>query len=217
MFERSKTALAGTLLLFGCGGGGAAQKALDHALQSLRDGDLRAAEASAERAAARGGPEYAALRDFLHGNVAFVRCVEAGRQASTPAAEPFAWDVALLYGRKARDFWQRAAVSRADWPAARRNVERALLKLEELERKKADAEDRRRRASDPQPRPRPLPKPRQPDPDPEQGPPDGPQLKELGPEQVLQLLEKLAQKEREKLALRRSQRKAGTAGVEKDW
>jgi len=189
-----------------------AERLFNRALAALRAGDLTDAEAAAERAAARGTAEIAALADFLRGNAAFARCRMAERQAATAAAEPFAFDVAITYAQKAGRLWQLAAMTRADWPAARRNVERALLKEEELKRKKADREEQQRRKANPRPRPKPTPAP-----DAEQDPAVDPQSKELDPDAVLRLLEKLAEKEKEKRALRRSHREARMTGVERDW
>jgi hypothetical protein len=194
------------------GDGAPAERLFNRALAALRAGDLTDAESAAERAAARGTPEIAALADFLRGNAAFARCRMAERQATTAAAEPFAFDVAITYAQKAGRLWQLAAMTRADWPAARRNVERALLKEEELKRKKADREEQQRRKTNPPPRPKPRPAP-----DAEQDPAVDPQLKELDPAAVLRLLEKLAEKEKEKRALRRSHREARMTGVERDW
>ena len=199
-----------TVLLFlcGCGGYGAGGEAYARARTALLEGNLSGAEGAAERAAAIGGPEIAALCDFLRGNAAFARCETAERQAGSAAAEPFALDVAIAYGEKARRLWQRAAMSRDDWPEARRNVERARKKLRELRRKKEEREP-------PKPKP-PRPRPRPPER--EAGDPEvDPQRKELTPEQVRRLLERLAEKEREKLALRRERRAARSADVERDW
>ena len=79
--------------------GDRASAALLHnkALAALRAGKLTDAEASAERAAAAGGPELLPFRDFLHGNTAFARCEHAELQASQPEAEPFAYDLAIAY------------------------------------------------------------------------------------------------------------------------
>jgi hypothetical protein len=202
------------LLLAGCGG---AADEFDRALASLRGGDLRGAEGRARRAAAEGGPEYEALADFVKGNVAFARCELADEQASTAEAEPFAFDVAINYGKAALANWSRAAATRDDWPAARRNAERALLKIAELEKKKAAARRKRKKADpDPQPQPRPVPPPK-PRPDPQEATQDQPQLKELTRDQVLALIQRLAEKENEKRAVRRDARRERTAGVERDW
>ncbi|MHC4959568.1 MAG: hypothetical protein ACYTGN_14475 [Planctomycetota bacterium] len=210
---RGRTA-ALILLVAGCGD---AAGEFDRALAALGAGDLRGAESLAQRAAARGGPAFEALHDFVRGNVAFARCELADKQASTAEAEPFAFDVAINYAKNARLNWSRAAATRDDWPAARRNVERALIKLEELARKKAAAERKRKKADpDPKPQPRPLPQ-KKPQPDPQEAPGDQPQLKELSREQVLALIRRLAEKESEKRAVRRDARKERTAGVERDW
>jgi len=206
--ERSTALIPLLLLVAGCA---ADSTAFDRTVAALREGDLRGANSAAQKFAeedpVRGG--------FLRGNIAFARCALAARQAALPEAEPFAYDVAINYCKSARDFWQRAAMSRPDWPAARRNVERALLALDELRRRKDEADQERRRERDPKPRPDPKPKP----------PPDGktdedptltPQLNELSPAEVLRLLETLARKEEEKRALRRARRKR-SFGVERDW
>jgi hypothetical protein len=216
---RSKAVALLALLLGGCGDSGAdadrsPERLFNRALAALRAGDLTAAEAAAESAAARGTPEIAALCDFLRGNAAFARCRMAERQASAAGAEPFALDVAITYARKARRLWQLAAMSRPDWPAARRNVERALLKEEELGRRKAERQKQPPRRTEAPPKPRPKPPAGR---DGESDAAVDPQLEELAPEEVLRLLDKLAQKEKEKRALRRSHRRARTAEVERDW
>ena len=114
-------------------------------------------------------------------------------------------------------------MGRADWPAARRNVERALLKLADLRKKKAQAEERQRRRSDPEPRPDPKKKPPLPEPEapPEKkeelAPDKKPGEKELSPAEVRGLIEALARKENEKITLRRSQQRKRAATVERDW
>ena len=206
------------LLLLLCSCGGAAADAYERALAALRNGELSNAEAFAEEAAALGDEEVVARAEFLRGNAAFARCWIAEVQATQPGAEPFAFDVAIAFADKARRLWQLAAMSRPDWPQARRNVERALLKLEELKNKKQAREDERKK-TDPQPQPRkkPTPTPTTPEDKRAEDAKDDPQLKELSPEEVVRLIEKLAQKEREKLGLRRAERKTRMAGVERDW
>jgi tetratricopeptide (TPR) repeat protein len=200
------------------GDGASAEIAYDRALAALRAGDLRDAEASAARALTRCGPELAPSVHFVGGNIAFARADLAEVQADTPEAEPFAWDVAILHAENARRSWQLALTERADradWPEARRNVERALLRAAELREKKAAAEKRRTRRNDPKPKPKPRP-PAEERPAPE---PDTAKAKggELSPEEVAKLLEKLAEKEREKEALRRAHRAAQSSDVERDW
>ena len=200
------------------------------ALAALRDDQPHIAAQKSQRAAASEDPDTAALARFLHGNAQFARCLIAEKQARAAEAEPFAFDVAIRFARGARESWETAAMTRDDWPAARRNVERALLKIEDLKRQKAQRkDDRRSESSDPQVNLKRQPTPGEPEKktaepsgasgtttkqDPEA---DNAVLSELSREQVLHLLEKLAQKEQEKRALRRKRRTAASTGAERDW
>src|SRR6185436_14262267 len=84
-----------------------------------------------------------ALCEFLQGNVAFSRSERSEFEVRELGADRAALDRAIAQAEAARDAWQRAAASRADWPAARRNVERAqqrLVALEELRKQTAQKE-----------------------------------------------------------------------------
>ncbi len=206
------------------GDGASAALFYDKALAALRSGALSEAESAAERAAARGGGEFGARRDFLLGNVAFLRCEKAEAVASGPEAEPFAWDAAIAHGEAARNHWQLAAASRLDWPEARRNVERARRKLEELAQKKLEAEKLRserdkKQPSQPNPLPEPPvpPKPEDPSETSEPAPVPEPQRVPLSADQLERLLDRLGEKEREKIRIRRAQRRSQKVDVEKDW
>jgi tetratricopeptide (TPR) repeat protein len=197
----------------------------NRALAALQAGALPEAAAAADEAAARGGPEFAALRDFVLGNVAFARAARAEALASLPDVPPTAFDPAIAQAEAARGAWLAAAASRPDWPEARRNVERALVKLEELRRKRQEAADRMR-SDRPKPRPRPRPEPPPPEPPAPREPervegrpepqPEPPRV-ELTPDQVRRLLETLERKEQEKVALRRARQRAREREVERDW
>jgi len=198
----------------------------DEALAALQAGELRAAEVAAEKAAARGGARFRALCDFVLGNTSFARCRRAALAARGPAAGPEAFDVAIAHARTAARHWQRAATRRPDWPAARRDAERALLELEDLDRRRDAAEkERRERARRAGARPDPLlvptPEAEAPGPDSPTEARPGPRpegvLTELAPEQVARLLGKLEEKEREKRRLRRTRERARRASVERDW
>jgi len=186
----------------------------DKALAALRAGDLAEAEASAERAAARGGARFEALRDFLRGNVAFAHMEAAEQEAKLPGAPPFILDFAIAQAKSAAELWTSAAASRDAWPEARRNVERALLRLAELERRKREGQAEPKKEPPPKPPEPAMPPPRGREPDPE--PRVEPQLEELSPEDLVRLFEKLEAKEREKLAVRRRQARE-RPGVERDW
>jgi len=197
------------------GDGASAELLYDEALASLRAGDFTHAESSADEAAARGGAVFAALRDFVRGNAAFARSALSEKQADGIEAEPFAFDVAIAQATAARDAWVRAAISRDDWPEARRNVERALLAIERLKVKKQAREDREKKSTE-APKPRPLPTPKA---DPKNGKETPAELQsaELPADEVRRLFDVLAAKEKEKLAARRTRRDAQPVDVEKDW
>ena len=110
---------------------------------------------------------------------------------------------------------------RGDWPKARRNCERALRKIRTLRLKKAEAEDKQRRRSDPNPKPRPNPRPPPVDPAPGKKIDEDPNAKiattRLSPTEVIKLMDRLAEKEREKLEVRRAERKRQATGAKRDW
>jgi len=206
---------AGVRLVLAPGEDASASLLYNRALAALRAGRYREAEAAAERAAARGGREVAALASFLRGNIAFAAAERAERQAGTAGAEPFALQIAIAYAKSARDHWIAAATSRADWPEARRNVARALQTIEDLVDRKREAE--KKKVPEPEPKPAPLPEPGAEREEVEPEPGKEPQIRELSPEQVLRLFERLEEKEREKVEVRRGHREERMAGVERDW
>lgn len=188
----------------------------DRALAALHVGSGREAEIAAERATVRGGDRFGELTEFLFGNSSYARCERSEARADLPEAEPFAYDVAILQAEKARIAWQTAAVRRGDWPAARRNVERALLKLEQLRRKKQEKVDEQKKKEKPDPPKNDPPEPEVEEEEVEQ-PALEPSLQELSPDQVQRLLEKLALKEREKRAMRQAERRERTSAGTRDW
>ncbi|MEW6741546.1 MAG: hypothetical protein AB1486_02210 [Planctomycetota bacterium] len=188
----------------------------NRALAGLRAGELVVAEFSAEKAVARGGARFVATRDFVLGSTDFARCDMAEAEAARTDAGPAALDLAISYAEAARDSWQRAAMSRADWPEARRNVERALLKLEELKKKRAEAIERKK-ARDEKKKIIDQAGTGETGNGSEQEQKVAPQEGALLSDQVLALLDKLAEKEKEKLELRRAQRQARATAVEEDW
>ncbi len=219
------------------GDGASPELLFNHALAALRAEHLTEAEAAAEKAAARGGPEFAGLSDFIAGSTAFARCLKAEYGADMPEAGPSEMDTAIAYADSARKSWERAATSRTDWPEARRNAERAQRKLELLRMKKSEADKKRgpdKKLGQKQVNPRPVPT--QPDPNtPREDksdlmkPPtpkgDGSrndakteaQTTALSPIQVKSLLERLEAKEKQKVVLRRAERDARATSTERDW
>ncbi len=196
-------------LLLGCGD----TTNTDHtAFRAIDAGDLHLAETLL-------GDDDAAI--FLRGNIAFHHAVQAERQANTSAAEPFAFDVAIRYAESARDHWIDAAMTRDAWPAASRNIERALAMIADLERKKEEAVQKQRKESQPEPDPKQAPAPEAP---PKKTPdktqkeaPIKTTMTTLSVDDVQKLLQQISIKDREKREMRQREQKAAASSVERDW
>ncbi|MHC5062722.1 MAG: hypothetical protein ACYTG5_01965 [Planctomycetota bacterium] len=191
----------------------------NRALCALRMRRMVEAEYSAEKAAARGGPDFAALCNFLRGNAEYLRCQTAEAEALLVEADPTAYDRALGHARSSLEHWTLAASSRSDWPEARRNAERALLKLEQLvaKREEALANQKKKQATPPQPELEPPEDPTDPEESEEQAPELQLEADPLSLAEVADMLQRLAAKEKEKRDLRRARRQTGAFKVKKDW
>lgn len=203
-----------------CGDAAPAELLHARALAALGAGSPLEAEVALEKAIARGGAAWLPMRDFVAGSAAFARCERAEAQAAGPEAEPFAFDVAIAHAQAARDAWQSAAVAGSDWPEARRNVERAQAKLDALRKRRGEAIERGKQTRGGETAPPPTPDPAPPNDGErieEAAGPLAPQVVDLAATQVDELVRRLAEKDREKLALRRTARGTAQAGVEKDW
>jgi hypothetical protein len=192
----------------------------DEALAALHAGALDAAEAAARAASREGADKDDGLRgacDFVLGSVAFERARRAEADARAPGAPSYAFDRAIALCDAARQAWQHAAVTRADWPAARRNVERARVRLAELERERAKAQQQEQQGGEAGAAPQPVAVPRPaPAPTTLASATVAPE-RELAPDEVERLFEKLDQQERNKRLLRQARRTATATRVEKDW
>lgn len=175
--------------------------------------------------------ELAARRTFLEGNAAFARSEEAERTSKDAGADPTTLDFAIVRAEDAVAFWRKAAVTRDDWPEARRNIERGLLLLKRLRAAQADKnkkpDSKPTESPDATPVPPPDTTPLVPPPPPPPPPPtssDGTEIPkpeastpDLTPEQVMKLLDVLREKEKQKVVVRRADRRARSIDVEKDW
>ena len=211
------------LALGGCGGpsGDALYEAARVALEA---GALEKAATAVAQAQETDAERYGALGDFLRGNIAFERSKRAEVELLAPVPDPRALQVTITHAEDALVAWQKAASSRANWPAARRNAERALLRLEQLqERRRAERKGKPRVVPGGKPKPDETKKPDPPPRDPAQ-----PEAPEGDPESTIEtgrlagdavpgLFELLAKKQREKLKMRRAQRRTGKDKVERDW
>jgi hypothetical protein len=188
----------------------------DLAVSALAAGDATAAEIAAEKAAARGGPDWYGRRDFVLGAAAYQRCIVAETRADLPGAGPRPFDRAIAYAEFARDAWIRAAASQDDWPAARRNVERAILKIDALNLRREDAakeaESKPVEIEEPPP-----PEPEEPEKPAPKPPEEPPAEKDLTAEELRKLVDRLAQRESEKTKVRLQRRDELRSRTERDW
>ncbi|MCE9634654.1 MAG: hypothetical protein K8T90_03025 [Planctomycetes bacterium] len=222
------------------GEGSSPELLYDRALAALRAGDAVGASDAAVRAidvaTARGRPDVAALASFVRGNAAWMRCDAADAESLQRDADPTALDRAIAHAETALGAWRDAIVAGSDAPEARRNAERAVLRLASLRRRTPDDPNRKDPGAPPPP---PVPTPQEKDPSarpkpPADAPPPPPRptgqsddatndpryvarTDELPQDQVLRVLDTLAAKEREKAQVRRAQRAVPQPGVEKDW
>lgn len=220
------------LILFliapGCEEGDAVHADLVAAHEALRAGDLDQTEerlqATEGRLDAEAAPAQAAYRAFLAGLVAWERSLAFEARSKTPQADPTDHERAVASTVDALAAWRKACATRGDWPSARRNVERALLRLDALRDRRAPSKKQPKPSpgddpADPTQKP---PQDRPPPPSGETGegenpPPDQAEGKELDPKQVMALLERLKEKQQEKQELRRKARGKRGTDVERDW
>ena len=198
-------------------------------LAALARGELDEAETAAESAVELGGESYESLLAFVRGNVAFERSKLMEHEATRPGGNPKAMEMALMLAEDAQARWQHAATLRAsDWPEARRNVERALIRLQALRDSKrggrADRPSRPEPGGDPdggEEKPDDGPEPPKPPAkdgtDPSLPPDDALNRRDLPASKVLGLLDLLAEKDKERLNIRRRARRERSSQVERDW
>ena len=199
------------------------------ALEAIRAGRLDDAEALVREMARAGDEAFEPRVAFARGRLAWARSEAAEAAAAGPGADPTMLEFAIVRAEDAVAAWRRAAASREDWPAARRNVERALLRVERLRKAKGERDKKpdAKPPPDPKPPPRPdlWPPPPPPPPPLPPKPPDARQptpspddaLPDLTPEALARLLERIAAQEQAKRAKRAAVRVERSAGVEKDW
>lgn len=153
------------------------------------------------------------LAVFLSGNLAWRRADDAALRARGPRGGLREWDQAVAAVRAARDAWVEAAATRTDWPAARRNAERAVRRLDELEQLRAQAggappEDAPESPEDAETQ-------TAPDEEPNEQPPELPPPPSR--EEVEELLERVDEQQAKQLNERRARLPLDRPEVEKDW
>lgn len=175
--------------------------------------DLVDAESTAEKLALRAGDED--LREFVVGLAEFSRAEIAGGQARLPGADPGAYDRAIQKAAAAAAAFQRASLlhRESDWPAARRNAERAATLRTELQRQRDAAERDRKREGDQKPdetKPDEILEIEPPLPVPED-------LGLLSATDLQAMLQRLRRAEQEKRDVRRAVHAARSGSAEHDW
>ena len=179
---------------------------------ALAAGDVVDAELTVEKLAMREGDE--ALRAFVVGFAEYTRCVRTGLAAQQPGADPTAFDRAIRHATAAALAFRAAGIAAegGDWPAARRNAERASIHRTELRRKKEQVERDRQREQDQE---------QEPDPDEVQEIEQELRLDEdlglLSAAELQALLQRLARAREEKRGVRGAARSVRSANVEQDW
>lgn len=151
---------------------------------------------------------------FLRGNRAYALSLQAEAESLRPGGDPTAAEAARSLTEDALAAWRMAAATRRDWPEARRNVERALLRLDLL-RERAKDGGKPRPEPDSQPPPPPPPVPGR-----DTNPVEAPTVLETGDlptADVMKVLDVLKEKEKARRETRRAEREARGGGVERDW
>ena len=208
--QRYEAALAGfTAVLQAEGEGADAALRCDVALAALRLRRPADAEAAARPLLDHDDAGERAWGEFLLGQAAMQRADVAAAAARLPDAEPMAWQAAVTSAERAFAHWCRAAQRPGGWPQAQRNAERAFHALAEL-RKQRDAARPDPKKEDAPPPPPPSPTDAQTF---EQQLPDL-SVPPLSPQQLAELAQKLARKEKEKRGSRTAaqQTQAGAGG-----
>ena len=198
----------------------------DHALASFAAGSLDVASDSATRVAQQA--EGALRQQALHllGSIEWKRSEAIAAMAMQVEAEPFLFDQAIERVARARSNWVDAAIGEDAAEESVRNAERALQRLEQLREQKAE-KDRQRKAAGAKQKPMAVPDGKDSGEEKQGGAKDGekdmqdnplaPLQQELSREQVDRMFEKLEQRDREKLQLRRSLRAQRSTSAERDW
>lgn len=196
------------------------------ALSAIEQDDARTAEGLAERLATRGDREATGWRALLLGLAHDLRSRSAEAEVYGPFPARDALPRALAQAEASARAFLEAAMSREDWPEARRNFERAQRRSLALAKK---LEEQRGEAPPPAPTdPATGPEPTDPaseerpfvqpsDPPPAAPSPAGFSTERTDSDLRRRLFERIAEREREKRALRIDVRAAAASRTERDW
>lgn len=151
---------------------------------------------------------------FLRGNLALAQSEQKLGQAQAAFGKPQDWVDAVRLTRVAEAAWKAARGRARDWPAARRNVERAQnFRAEILQLAEAAGVDAEANSSQDNSLIEQAP-PKQPD----EGAPSAPPMPPPpSPERIDALLERMQNQEDKKRSERRAQPGLDSPAVERDW
>lgn len=151
---------------------------------------------------------------FLRGNLAFAQSEQKLAQAEAAFGKPADWTEAVRLNRLAELQWKAARGAAHDWPAARRNIERALARRAEIMRRaEAAGVDADPNAGQENTLTEQAP-PQGPKDDAPSAPPMPPPP---SPERIDALLERMQNQEEKKRSERRAQPGLDSPAVERDW
>lgn len=207
-------------------------------LAALAVGAIEDAEIAAEKAAVRGGEPFYSRRDLLLARAAWQKSEQAEAAAEMQNQNPLAYGRAIAHAESALREWRSALRRDPEAAEARRNAERAVVRILTLKKKRdlaaqpppkkdgaapppESAKNGERKteedsgSNDETENRRPRKELPRPEPVEAKGPIALPT--ELSDDQVKRLSERLTEKEREKKKSRRARVDSGRTDVEKDW
>jgi len=151
---------------------------------------------------------------FLRGNLALTQSEQKLAQAEAAFGKPADWTEAVRLNKLAEVQWIAARGAAQDWPAARRNIERAQARRAEIMRRaEAAGVD-----ADPNAGQDNTLTERAPPKDPKDDAPSAPPLPPPPtPERIDALLERMQNQEDKKRSVRRAQPGLDSPAVERDW
>jgi hypothetical protein len=151
---------------------------------------------------------------FLRGNLAFAQSEQKLAQAEAAFGKPADWTEAVRLNKLAELQWKAARGRAIDWPAARRNIERALARRAEIMRRaEAAGVD-----ADPNAGQDNTLTEQAPPQDPQGETPSAPPLPPPpSPERIDALLDRMQNQEDKKRSERRAQPGLDSPAVERDW
>jgi hypothetical protein len=188
---------------------GSANDALQAANKALEASELPTQFAGKQRRTA-----LQAQLVFLRGNLALAQSEQKLAQAEAAFGKPADWIEAVRLNKLAELQWKAARGASRDWPAARRNIERAQARREEVMRRAAAAGV----DADPHAGQDNSLTEQAPPKDPSDEAPSAPPLPPPpSPERIDALLERMQNQEDKKRSERRAQPGLDSPAVERDW